>query len=68
MKIIVRYCLPWGNFSTQAVYVDSDLDVGDLKRQIEKKFDIKVKKQVLKYKRDGTVVRSILFQLTIYSQ
>lgn len=58
MKIIVRYCLPWGNFSNQAVYVEADMDIEEIRQQVEKKFEIKPKWQVLKYKRDGFTVNT----------
>jgi len=59
MRLIVRYCLPWGNFSNQAINIEDYEDVKTLQQQIEKKFDIKPKKQILKFKRDGITFKLI---------
>jgi len=59
MRLIVRYCLPWGNFSNQAINIEDYEDVRTLQQQIEKKFDIKPKKQILKFKRDGITFKLV---------
>ena len=60
MRIIVRYCLPWGNFSTQAIDIDPDAPVETLQGKIFEKFNIPIKKQLIKFKRDGFTVTTLL--------
>ena len=58
MKIIIRYCLPWGNFSNKVINIEPDQDIKILQQQVERKFEIKPKRQILTYKRDGFTVTS----------
>ena len=59
IRIIVRHCLPWGNFSTQAIEIDSLADVDTLQQCIEEKFHIPRINQTIKFKRDGYTVTTI---------
>lgn len=52
----MRYCLPWGNFSTQAIDIEPDATVETLQGKIFEKFNIPIKKQLIKFKRDGFTV------------
>ena len=56
MRIIVRHCLPWGNYKTQAIELDPTADVDILREKIQEKFGVSKEKQVLKFKRDGVTV------------
>mgnify|MGYP003878007455 CR=1 FL=1 len=53
MRIIVRYCLPWGNFSTQAIDIEPNATVETLQAKIFEKFNIPIRRQLIKFKRDG---------------
>ena len=61
MRIIVRHCLPWGNFATQGLEIDHNADVSVLMDRISDTFHIAKSKQILKYKRDGITVYSFKF-------
>lgn len=56
MRIIIRHCLPWGNFATNAIEIDPYSDVSVLMDRIEERFHIEKAKQVLKYKKSGGAV------------
>jgi hypothetical protein len=58
MRLIVRYCQTWGNFSTHTIEISPEADVGELIQKISERFDIPKKKQSLKFKRDGFTVGS----------
>ncbi len=57
MKVIIRYCLQWGNFTTQAINIEEDADVSALQAKIKEKFDVTESQQVLKFKKDGVTVK-----------
>ena len=61
MRIIVRHCLPWGNFSTQAIDIDPEAQVDVLQSKIYDKFNIPKVKQIIKFKRDGFTVQILRF-------
>ncbi len=56
MRIIIRHCLPWGNFATNAIEIEPYLDVSVLMDKINDRFHIEKAKQVLKYKTSGNTV------------
>jgi len=67
MKLIIRYCLQWGNFTTQAINIDEDADVSALQAKIKEKFDVVESQQVLKFKKDGATIKLVQgFPLTHY--
>lgn len=55
MRIILRYCLPYGNFSTQGTEVEEDATVADLQAKIKEKMGIDPKHQILKLKKKNIV-------------
>jgi hypothetical protein len=58
MRIIIRHCLPWGNFATSAIEIEPYVDVSVLMDKIHDRFHIDKAKQVLKYKTSGNTVPS----------
>ena len=61
MKLILRYCLPWGNITTQVFEVDPTADVDVLYELIAKKLNVPKSKQTLKSKTDGKIVFMLFF-------
>jgi GLUT4 regulating protein TUG. len=61
MRLIIRYCLPWGNFSTQAIEIDPQADINQLLEKVSEKFGLPKNKQILKFKRDGITVSKCSF-------
>lgn len=62
MKLILRYCLPWGNVTTQVFEVDAEADVDVLYDMVAKKLNVPKSKHTLKSKMDGKIV--ISFHIT----
>ena len=61
IRIIVRNCLSWGNFSTKAIEIDPSADIDTLQLCIEEKFLIPKSNQNIKFKRDGYTVMNFIF-------
>lgn len=57
MKLILRYCLPWGSITTQVFEVDPAADVDVLYELIAKKLNVPKSKQTLKSKNDGKIFK-----------
>jgi len=63
MRILVRYCLPFGNYSTAAIEVDTQKQVvAQLRKQIFIKFKIPPSRQIIKMTRDGFQVRIKIYK------
>lgn len=60
MRIIIRHCSPWGNFTTHGFDMEGLTDIAELQDKILEKFSIPKKLQILRYKRDGVTVDLIL--------
>lgn len=59
MRVLVRYLLPFGNYSTSAIELDPvKQNAIYLRRQIYQKFKIPPSRQIIKYHRDGFHVLS----------
>jgi len=56
MKLILRYCLPFGNVTTQVFEVDAEADVDVLYESVARKLNVPKSKQTLKSKLDGKIV------------
>ena len=61
MRIIVRYSLPWGNFSTQAIEIEPNASVDTLQTKLFQRFNVPVRNQLIKFKRDGLIVIPNIF-------
>lgn len=57
MRIIVRYCQVFGNYSTKAIDLDPLDRLPDIQRKISNKFQIPLSKQLIKIKMMGMAVR-----------
>ena len=68
MRLIVRNCLPFGNFSTTAVELDPQThSVQHLRRLIFKKFRIPFQRQIIKFTKDNVTIRlTDTFPLSFY--
>lgn len=40
MRLIIRYCQPWGNFISQPVDIESTNSLQELKKKIKDRFSI----------------------------
>ena len=56
MKILIRYCYFWGNYTTHTLEINLDLKLPDLKNLISMKFGIPVSEIIMKFSRDGFLV------------
>lgn len=57
MRIIIRHCSAWGNFTTHGLDIDAEADISILNKMLVEKFDIPEKSQILVLKRDGVTIK-----------
>ena len=61
MRIIIRHCSAWGNFTTHGLDIEAEADISILNKMLTEKIGIPEKSQILVFKRDGvTVIISLL--------
>jgi len=60
MKVLVRYCQQWTNFSTKTLEILDDDTLESLERKISEKFKLGSQKFILKLIRDGFTVNICL--------
>ena len=53
MKIIVRYCQQWANFTTKMIEILDDDTLVSLKKKVAEKFHLKTPRFFLKINKDG---------------
>ena len=63
MKLVIRYCLPWGNIASLPLELDTSADVDNLFDMIAEKLNIPKSKQLLKHKTGGKIVKKILLTM-----
>ncbi len=51
MRLIVRYCQPWGNYITHSIEAGPEDSLQELKYKIKEKFSIPSESQILKLKK-----------------
>lgn len=59
MRVIIRYCLPWGNHSTAVIEINVDTSVNDLILKVSDRFKINSNKLILKMERDDYMVKNL---------
>lgn len=59
MRLLIRYCLPWGNFRTKGVDLNEKMLVSSLKEHIERIFSVPKSLQILKIKKSGLTLRLV---------
>ena len=56
MRVILRYCLPWGNFLSQVINIDKEYFLENLQTTIFEKFQISFEEITLKIHDDDYIV------------
>lgn len=53
MKILLRYCYFWGNYTTHSLEINPDTSFNELMSKISDKFGINVSDIIIKFYREG---------------
>ncbi len=65
MRIILRYCLPWGGYYTVPIEINFDAKIEEVRKKVNEKFQLPEKHQLLKFYRDKYIV-IIFLHIDIY--
>lgn len=60
MRLIIRLCLPFGNYATHVIETCNEFSWTELKQKISDKFKLFKSKFFLKFNKDGFIVKILI--------